>query len=556
MNKCVFVILFLSLVLVASSQESDTATKAGGVSDKYNLIISKAATAVSNQNFEEAKALYNEALALKPNDPFASGMIINVNNSIKALEVIRQRNSDLKRKADINILLKQAESEVSAKNYDSAKKHYNEVLALNPIKSQEEFAKQRIRAIDFALSGSAQSTATNNVSSANNNTIKIDSPASSVKKETKNINTIIAIKPVVEPAKKAEKEVRIEKDTIRRTAPSNQNAYLNSSVAKKESSQVERKPADTANKSKIGIVEAGTMDKPKNDNQTAKAKIDSLIENAIKAINRENWQTALNLYNEVLTLHPTAVQEKAINSEIIEIRRNLDKAKLKSGESNAAKTESPAQKSTTLPNDKAVSKTAIPKITTSKTRDSASTRNKNIAVSANNGDLITSMPSTARDTTTVSINQTLATSVQDTDKEDVDFSKKIATQPSLFHLTDINNQVRLTCQGISTNGKNTFLKFVIQNQRTDSAFSIGSLQMSYIQNSGKLNKLNVRNISDSRVVLPKKELPIVIVTENQPTIEPNEVFIFEMEDQSQSTRLMINISTDNFVGKNGAGRAF
>ncbi len=128
-------------------------------------------------------------------------------------------------------------------------------------------------------------------------------------------------------------------------------------------------------------------------------------------------------------------------------------------------------------------------------------------------------------------------------------SKKLVTQPALVQLTDFNNDVRVTCESISSNGKNTFLKFLIQNQSPVSEFHIGSLQLTLIQNSGNLKKLNPKYIAESAGVLPKKESTIVVVAENQSVIQPNEVFVFEMEDQVKKTKLVINISSNNFLGK-------
>jgi tetratricopeptide (TPR) repeat protein len=635
-------------VVSAQNTKEDTIIKPPVLVDRYDLIMLKGAAAVSNENFDEAKALYNEAILLRPNDPVATGMLITVNNSIKALEVIRLRNADLKRKADINILLKQAENEVAAKNYVSAKIHYEQVLALNPIKSQEEFAKQRIRAIEFASSNSAKSTGQPTPSSKPAGVMKSDSTTAIVKKEPANVNTTTAPKSLTEPPKKFEKGAKdstvatnrittqsvdsnrkvsenernisrnddvakqavIQKqnvDSNRKAQETERNvgqnsANINPAVVTKETAKQEAKPSlDNANNQSKDVAKQAVIQKQKDDankkaqeteskkvvanppiinppvsksepaverhesassnkqeldSQTAgKARVDSLIENAIRAINRENWQTALDLYNEVLTLHPTVAQRSAISSEISSIKRNLDKAKLKSGGSNVSTTISPAMKNTpALSNEKSVSKPVA-----SKTRDtgvSVTARKDIAATSANKPVSIINMPTIANESDTPSISQSSAVAMKDNDKEDIEFSRKIITQTALLHLTDSNRQVKLICQGISTNGKNTFIKFLIKNDRQDSEFNIGALQMMHIQNSGKLKKLGLRYISDAEVVLPKREMSIVVVTENPSAIERNEVFVFEMEDQSQNTKLTINLGADNFPGKNNQAKAF
>ncbi|MGI8635606.1 MAG: hypothetical protein ACR2KZ_09410, partial [Segetibacter sp.] len=187
--------------------------------DKYDLLILKAANAVANEDFEQAKALYTEAISIKPSDPFASGMLITANNSLKALEVIRLRNSDLKRKDDINKLLNQAQAEVMAKNYENARIHYNQVLSLQPIKSQEEFVKQRLRAIDFASDGLKKSTLSN--TGASNNLLAVNKVVSEERSSTgkvdeqKNINVGSTNKSVVEPVQGVAKT---EKDSLQTRA--------------------------------------------------------------------------------------------------------------------------------------------------------------------------------------------------------------------------------------------------------------------------------------------------------------------------------------------------
>ncbi|MGI8636238.1 MAG: hypothetical protein ACR2KZ_12625, partial [Segetibacter sp.] len=288
-----------------------------------------------------------------------------------------------------------------------------------------------------------------------------------------------------------------------------------------------------------------------NDNYEAakKAKVDSLIENAIKAINTENWETALNLYTQVLALHPTALQQSAINSEITVIKINIDKTRSKSPDTNIAKTISPAVKV----NPVATTANSSSKSGSLKTGESqiAGSGNKNSTVAsvndARSATAIASRPNVVE--SAPSIDPSSNAAEMDTKKENVEFSKRLITEAALSHLNDNNNEVRITCQNISTNDKNVFLKFLIQNNNAAADFNIGSLQLTVIKNDGNLKKLHPKYIAESAHILPKNESSMVVVAENQTAIEPSEAVVFEMEDQSKKTKLTINISGDNFSGK-------
>jgi hypothetical protein len=116
----------------------------------------------------------------------------------------------------------------------------------------------------------------------------------------------------------------------------------------------------------------------------------------------------------------------------------------------------------------------------------------------------------------------------------------MSEKPSL-NITDINNDVKITCQNITFNGNNTFIKFLVQNLSPTTEFTVGNLQLTYIKNYGILKKLNPNYISDFPVVLPKKELTVVYVAQTPLRVQADEVFVFEMQDRLKQVRLSINL---------------
>jgi hypothetical protein len=723
MKKFLFLILILlpTVVLVAQDVKDDSLIKAA-TPGSFEDILSRAATAVVKEDFQTAKTLYTQAVALRPSDPAAIRMLYNVVNTIKSMEEIRLHNLDLKRKADINILLNLAQNEVMQRNYDSAKVHYAQVLALKPVRSQEDFVRQKLRVIDYAIESSNKSTvksaatvnsvsagsttAQNNVNSSplshpvNQNARKEAKPETqqvqqkqpeiksqnddSKKKaqeserlarerervrliqeretarlaqeretarlaqdkearriaqenETKRIaqeketarlaqdkearriaqenetkrlaqeketarlaqdrearriaqeNETKRLAQEKETARLAQdkearriaqenetKRLAQEKETARlaqdkearRVAQENETKRLAQEketarlAQDKEASRIaqenetkrlaqeketarlaqenetKRLAQESENKRIAANASAG-MSVPDND-IAKKEKFDSLIERAIKAMNASDWSNALTLYNEVLALNPTPVQQRAIYNEIIAIKRSMDKVKPKPAVTGASKTGTAVnngQLSKENSISKPLSKQGEASLVEGGNKKTIPTQNTAPGSTINN----TVNAASANEST----DETL---LVDNTKENVEFSKKVMAQSAYLDLTDSNNDIKLTCQGITSNGKNTFLKFLVQNSNPDAEFTIGALKMTYIQNNGNFKKLNPRYISPG-VTSSKKEFPIVVVTESQPAIAPDEVFVFEVEDQLKKTKLTLNISGDKFLSK-------
>jgi hypothetical protein len=723
MKKFLFLILILlpTVVLVAQDVKDDSLIKAA-TPGSFEDILSRAATAVVKEDFQTAKTLYTQAVALRPSDPAAIRMLYNVVNTIKSMEEIRLHNLDLKRKADINILLNLAQNEVMQRNYDSAKVHYAQVLALKPVRSQEDFVRQKLRVIDYAIESSNKSTvksaatvnsvsagsttAQNNVNSlplshpVNQNARKEAKPETqqvqqkqpeiksqnddSKKKaqeserlarerervrliqeretarlaqeretarlaqdkearriaqenETKRIaqeketarlaqdrearriaqenetkrlaqeketarlaqdrearriaqeNETKRLAQEKETARLAQdrearriaqenetKRLAQEKETARlaqdkearRIAQENETKRLAQEMEtarlaqdrearriaqenetkrlaqEKETARLaqenetKRLAQENENKRIAANASAG-MSVPDND-IAKKEKFDSLIERAIKAMNASDWSNALTLYNEVLALNPTPVQQRAIYNEIIAIKRSMDKVKPKPAVTGASKTGTAVnngQLSKENSISKPLSKQGEASLVEGGNKKTIPTQNTAPGSTINN----TVNAASANEST----DETL---LVDNTKENVEFSKKVMAQSAYLDLTDSNNDIKLTCQGITSNGKNTFLKFLVQNSNPDAEFTIGALKMTYIQNNGNFKKLNPRYISPG-VTSSKKEFPIVVVTESQPAIAPDEVFVFEVEDQLKKTKLTLNISGDKFLSK-------
>lgn len=161
--------------------EKERLSKEKELNDKYAAAISKADAALFTKNYEAAKNAYNEASNLKPNESYPKEKIAAID---KALEEIAQKDAAAKAKADAEAaektrlakekaaaeaaekerlakeeekkaferkykqFISRGDSAFVEKDFDKAKKAYNDALEMKP---QEEYPKQKLKDIDVMI---------------------------------------------------------------------------------------------------------------------------------------------------------------------------------------------------------------------------------------------------------------------------------------------------------------------------------------------------------------------------------------------------------------------
>jgi hypothetical protein len=126
--------------------ESDTAVQSE-LDIKYDSALAKAASSLTASAFQQSINYYKEASALKPGETYPYKMI----SYVKELEIQKKRSDDLKRKAQIRDDLIRANQAIVDKSWNQAKALFNEILTLHPQKTDEDYAKSKIEAIDLEL---------------------------------------------------------------------------------------------------------------------------------------------------------------------------------------------------------------------------------------------------------------------------------------------------------------------------------------------------------------------------------------------------------------------
>jgi tetratricopeptide (TPR) repeat protein len=108
--------------------------KQAEIDNQYNKIIASADDLMKKEHYEEAKAAYQEALAVKPSEDLPNQKIAVINQKL----VLAAASRDLQYQAAIS----EADASVQQQDFDNAKKQYEKASALKP---DEAYPKEQIK---------------------------------------------------------------------------------------------------------------------------------------------------------------------------------------------------------------------------------------------------------------------------------------------------------------------------------------------------------------------------------------------------------------------------
>jgi outer membrane protein assembly factor BamD (BamD/ComL family) len=94
LKSILFILLFIPGVIIAQDTEEDTTLVTDSLTAEYDSIISKAATSLSRQEFDQAKEYFKEASLLMPGEFYPRKMMIAVESS-KQVFLKRQQRTRL-----------------------------------------------------------------------------------------------------------------------------------------------------------------------------------------------------------------------------------------------------------------------------------------------------------------------------------------------------------------------------------------------------------------------------------------------------------------------------
>lgn len=111
--------------------------------EDYRSILNEANDLYSSKNYEQAKARYEQAAILKPQDAFTGQKIAEIDNIIAKQEAEKQKQNENEKSYNASIL--RANDLFDKAQYDAAKKEYEKSLTYLP---NETFPKQKIAKIN------------------------------------------------------------------------------------------------------------------------------------------------------------------------------------------------------------------------------------------------------------------------------------------------------------------------------------------------------------------------------------------------------------------------
>lgn len=112
----------------------------------YQAAIASGDQLLQGENYSESKSAYNEALKIKPEDPYATGQIAKITAILEQLAQDRLQRERLQKEYDDKI--EDADQKFAATAYPEAKGLYEQALTILP---EETYPKEQIARIDSLL---------------------------------------------------------------------------------------------------------------------------------------------------------------------------------------------------------------------------------------------------------------------------------------------------------------------------------------------------------------------------------------------------------------------
>src|SRR5690606_32975388 len=122
--------------------------------EQYNAAIAAADNALNAKKYEDAKAKYNEAIGIKPDEKYPKDKIAEIDTILADLA---KKEAEEKAKTEqYNAAIAAADNALNAKKYEDAKAKYNEAIGIKP---DEKYPKDKIAEIDSILADLAKKEA-------------------------------------------------------------------------------------------------------------------------------------------------------------------------------------------------------------------------------------------------------------------------------------------------------------------------------------------------------------------------------------------------------------
>lgn len=533
-------------VITAQDIPTDTAIE-NELEDKYDSVITKAAFALTSAQYKQAVDYYKEASLLRPEETFPNKMIKYV-ETIMADVAAKQKRAE---RAKIREDLTKANQAIIDKSWDSARALFSEILTLNPEKSDAEYAKSKIEAIDLELQRIALRTppkqepiiiappknrrearARRKLAERNASLASAASTATTPQQAEAPVppaRNVAAAPPANQMLQKSVTDSLPQNNIA--TAPLPEKNVVVTPAPKEVQAQRSTEAPLPEKKVTAGVPAARELPQQRSTgtslptsntaNTTTAPAIGEVPQKPAPAQTSNNDTAATSSASVIESQKPAETLPKNVT------------AKEATQQKPAATT--PTSNAATEPPKKEVPPKPI----------QASVPNKNVTAAP----IIKEAPQKSTDASLPTREATKEAPTKTIEEPSADknavapLSTETPPQPEgvALKLTDSSNYIKLICQDISFIGTNAYIKVLIQNYSETASFLTDTLQVSIKKNNGIIKKLNQRFISGFPEVMPLKELILVSFADASTGVDPDDVFILEMDDKTKKTKLALQI---------------
>jgi hypothetical protein len=566
-----FYVLFLIVIpfqFITAQNTSTDGSQNNELDNKYDSVISKAAFSLTSAQYKQASDYYKEASLLKPQEMYPHKMIKYVEGIMTDEAAKQKRINDLTQKAQIKNVLNKANKAIVNGSWDSARLLFTEILTLNPSKTDEDYAKSKIEAIDLELKRIVLRTP--------------PKPEPVVIAPPKNRSEARARRKLAERNALIASLAAKEKTQDQTQAPPPQKTILapaNKAITQKPTEiplpqktvvappplkAITQKPIEAPLPQKTVVaappVEAITQ-KPIEAPLLQKTVVAAP---PIKAITQKPIEAPLPQKTVVAPPPIKEIQHKPIEAPLPQktvaatplikeitqkqIETPLPQKTVAAAPPVVAITQKPIE--VPLPQKTLAAPPPIQEITQKQIE--APLPQKTVAAAPpikeiQHKPIEVPLPKknvTAASLPTKALPQKSAESSMPQTNAPAPFSTEpvnTVTGAPLLNLADSSDYIKLICKDITFIGTNAYVKVLIQNYSETASFLTDTLLVSLKKNNGAITKLDQRFIAGFPVVAPLKELIMVSFADASVGVDPDDTFILEMKNKTSKTKLSLQI---------------
>ena len=487
--------------LVAEKAEKQRIAKEAKLSVQYSTVIQRADADFEKSNYINARKLYNEAALLKPSEEHPKERLQTIETALELLAKVEQERKDsiaaaVELNKKYNLAVSRGKSYILKEDFANAKIAYEEAEGIKP----------------------ADVETVNQLEKINQKLLQIQRENElNAKYDSKIIfaDSLLILKEY-EPALAAFTEASLIKPG--ETYAPKQVKYIQSEIIYEGKRREEKAKIDAYN---LQIEK--------------RRKYRELINQADKSVVEKDYEAAKQQYSDALDLQPDndyAKQRLKIVINQLEILKPAGSQKT-SANSNEAVKNQPTEKSTKIP--EATEKIVEPK---SKKQTGSSLKFQESPIPYSPDELLQKYPNI--NFKTPPSEQLSLEGTGDFKEKSGVFTQMLLDKPRL-DISDKNNKVKLTCQGLRFEEKSVYMKLLIQNN-SDNDFLTGAMMLTWTRKSGSHIKLYPLYIFPEYlpIVQPGNETVIIYVCKSY-NIGDEDKLKFELIDRMNKNRLELNL---------------